>query len=74
MVVPPVDHDCSLVGLVTELLGQLEKHTHEIEQLKKALYGKRSERSKLPPVKTAPPATREQIHASRTCAATSSRR
>lgn len=65
MVVPPVDHDCSLVGLVTELLGQLEKHTHEIEQLKKALYGKRSERSKLPPVKTAPPATREQIQATR---------
>lgn len=65
MVVPKVDHECNLVGVVTELLDQLEKHTHEIEQLKKALYGKKSERSKLPRVKVSAPPTPEEIHATR---------
>jgi len=40
---PPVDHECSLQGFVTQLADRLAKLEHENEQLKKALYGKRSE-------------------------------
>ena len=49
---PPVDHDCSLLGVVTELSNQVEKLRHELAQLKKAHIGPKSERSKLPRVPT----------------------
>ena len=65
MVVPPVDHDCSLLGFVTELADRLARLEHENAQLKKSLFGARSERSKLPPVKTGEPATPEQAKATR---------
>jgi transposase len=65
MVMPPVDHECSLQGFVTELADRLAKLEHENAQLKKALFGKRSERGKLPRVKTAEPATPEQKTATR---------
>jgi len=65
MVLPPVDHECSLQKVVSDLAERLEKLEHENERLKKTLYGKRSERTKLPRVKTAEPATPEQIQETR---------
>ncbi len=65
MVLPPVDHDCSLKDFVTELANRMAKLEHENAQLKKALYGRRSERSKMPRVKTGEPATPEQATATR---------
>ena len=62
---PPVDHECSLQGFVTQLADRLAKVEHENAQLKKALYGKRSERGKLPRVKVEAPATPEQKIATR---------
>jgi transposase len=60
VVVPPVDHDCVLKELVEQLANRLEKLEHENAQLKKALLGSRSEKSKMPRIKTGPPATPEQ--------------
>ena len=65
MVLPPVDHDCSLKDFVTELANRIAKLEHENAQLKKSLYGARSERSKMPRVKTGAPATPEQKTATR---------
>jgi transposase len=65
MVMPPVDHECSLQGFVTHLADRLARLEHENAQLKKALYGKRSERGKLPRVKVEAPATPEQKTATR---------
>lgn len=65
MVVPPVDHDCSLQKVVADLADRLAKLEHENAQLKKSLFGARSERSKLPRVKTGGPATPEQKTATR---------
>ena len=65
MVMPPVDHECSLLGFVTHLADRLAKLEHENAQLKKSLFGTRSERSKLPRVKTGEPPTAEQIQAKR---------
>ena len=65
MVMPPVDHECSLQKFVTELADRLAKLEHENAQLKKTLFGERSERSKLPRVKTGEPATPEQAKATR---------
>ena len=65
MVVPSVDHECSLLGFVTELADRLAKLEHENAQLKKTLFGARSERSKLPRVKTGEPPTPEQAKATR---------
>lgn len=55
--VPPDDHDCPLTELVHEqqlrieqLLEQSQKQAQEIAQLKKALIGPKSERSKMPSV------------------------
>jgi hypothetical protein len=52
--VPPDDHDCPLTELVQEqrrridqLLERAEKQDCEIAQLKKALIGPKSERSKI---------------------------
>ncbi len=65
MVVPPVDHDCSLQKVVAELADRLAKLEHENAQLKKTLFGARSERSKLPRVKTGEPKTLAQAKATR---------
>jgi transposase len=63
MVMPPVDHECSLQGFVTELADRIAKLERENAQLKKLAFGKRSE--KLPRVKAAPPATPAQKVATR---------
>lgn len=65
MVVPPVDHDCSLQKVVADLADRLAKLEHENAQLKKSLFGVRSERSKMPRVKTGKPTTPEQTTATR---------
>ncbi|WP_146647156.1 hypothetical protein [Labilithrix luteola] len=62
---PPIDHECSLKQFVTELAERLEKLERENAQLKKSLYGARSERSKLPRVKTGEPVTPEETKATR---------
>lgn len=72
MVLPPVDHECSLQKVVADLASKLEKLnerveklTHENARLKKGAYGPRSERSKLPRVKVAEPATPEEVQGTR---------
>ena len=65
MVVPPVDHECSLQKVVADLADRLAKLEHENAQLKKSLYGARSERSKLPRVKTGDPPSPEQAKETR---------
>jgi hypothetical protein len=60
MVVPPVDHDCVLKDLVEDLANRLAKLEHENAQLKKAVLGSRSEKSKMPRIKTGDPATPEE--------------
>ena len=65
MVVPPVDHDCSLKEFVTQIADRLAMLEHENAQLKKALYGRRSERSKMPRVKAGQPPTPEQAKVTR---------
>jgi hypothetical protein len=62
MVVPKVDHDCVLQEIVAELANRLAKLEHENAQLKKAVLGSRSERSKMPRIKTGAPATPEERH------------
>jgi transposase len=67
--VAPPDHDCPLTELVLEqhkrieqLLERAEKQDRELAQLKKALFGPKSERSKMPSVESAlgtAPATQE---------------
>ena len=62
MVLPPIDHECSLQKIVTDLADRLAKLEHENAQLKKTLFGARSERSpKMPRVKVAEPATPEEV-------------
>ena len=46
--VPPVDHDCILKDFVVEQANRIAKLEHDLEQMKKALLGSRSEKSKLP--------------------------
>ena len=60
MVVPPVDHDCVLKDLVEDLANRLAKLEHENAQLKKAVLGSRSEKSKMPRIKTGEPSTTEE--------------
>jgi len=60
MVVPPVDHDCPLTELVADLANRLAKLEHENAQLKKAVLGSRSEKSKMPRIKVGAPATPEE--------------
>ena len=45
---PPVDHECSLLGVVVELSNQIEKMKHELAQLKKAHIGPKSEARRPP--------------------------
>jgi transposase len=65
MVVPPPDHDCSLQKVVAELADRLAKLEHENAQLKKSLFGGRSERSKLPRLKVGAPPTADEVKAKR---------
>jgi transposase len=65
VVLPPVDHECSLTPFFQELADRLEKLEHENAQLKKAMFGRRSERSKLPRIKTAAPPSPAQVKATR---------
>lgn len=60
MVVPKVDHDCVLQEIVADLANRLAKLEHENAQLKKAVLGSRSEKSKMPRIKTGQPATPEE--------------
>jgi hypothetical protein len=60
VVVPPVDQDCALKELVEDLANRLAKLEHENAQLKKAVLGSRSEKSKMPRIKTGVPATAEE--------------
>jgi transposase len=61
VLVPPVDHDCVLSGVVAEMSNELAKLRHELAQLKKAQYGRKSERSKMPPVPAKPVAPEERL-------------
>lgn len=60
MVLPPIDHECSLRGLVEDLANRLAKLEHENAQLKKAVLGSRSEKSKMPRIKTDATTTPEE--------------
>lgn len=60
MVVPKVDHDCVLQEIVADLANRLAKLEHENAQLKKAVLGSRSEKSKMPRIKMGEPATPEE--------------
>lgn len=51
--VPPVDHDCALTPVVEKQATEIERLKREIEQLKKALIGPKSERSKMPRIEDA---------------------
>jgi hypothetical protein len=61
MVVPPVDHDCVLKGVVVELADKLAKVEHELAQLKKAHIGPKSERTKMPRVPHREPTPEERL-------------
>jgi transposase len=61
VVVPPVDHDCVLLGVVASLSDKIEKLQHELAQLKKAHIGPKSERSKMPRVPKEPVGADEQL-------------
>lgn len=60
MVVPPIDHDCALTPVVTELLGEVEKLRRELARLKKSSYGPKSERTKMPRVDAGKRASAEE--------------
>ncbi|MFO0726447.1 MAG: IS66 family transposase [Myxococcota bacterium] len=51
---PPVDHECNLVEVVTQLLERVEKLERENAQLKKAHIGPKTERSRMPRPISAP--------------------
>lgn len=61
MVVPPVDHDCVLSGVVAELSNEIAKLRHELAQIKKAHIGPKSERTKMPKVPTKPVEPEERL-------------
>lgn len=65
MVVPPVDHECSLTPVLVEMSNEIAKLRHELAQLRKARYGPRSERTKMPRPNPIEPATPEQQLATR---------
>lgn len=60
MVVPPVDHDCVLKDVVVKQANRIAKLEHDLEQVKRALLGSRSERSKMPRIKIGPAKTSEE--------------
>lgn len=65
MVVPPVDHDCSLMPVLIEMSNEIEKLRHELAQLKKAKFGPKSERTKMPRPNPAEPVSPEEQLATR---------
>ena len=65
MELPAPDHECSLLPFLKELAARIEKVEHENAQLRKQVYGRRSERSKLPRPIAAEPATPEEIQETR---------
>jgi len=72
MEVPVVGHECSLLPFLKELATRRETVTtrletveHENAQLKKQVYGRRSERKKLSRAVASEPATPEQIQETR---------
>lgn len=65
MVVPPVDHECSLTGVLLEMSNEIAKLKHELAQLRKSQYGPKSERIKMPRPGPAEPVTPEQRLATR---------
>ena len=62
---PPADHECSLQPFLLHLMERMSKLEQENELLKKTLYGRRSERGKMPRVKTGEPPTPEEVQATR---------
>jgi transposase len=65
VVLPPIDHDCVLKDLVEDLANRLAKLEHENAQLKEAVLGSRSEKSKMPRIKTGAPPTPEETQKTR---------
>lgn len=65
MVIPPVDHDCVLKDVVAAQADEIAKLKHDMEQLKKALIGPKTERSKMPRVDVGKKSTPEQRLAKR---------
>jgi transposase len=65
MVLPDTDHECSLLPFLKQIAERLDKVEQENARLKRELYGRRSERSKMPRVKTGELATPEQAKATR---------
>jgi hypothetical protein len=61
VLVPPVDHDCSLRDIVVAMSNKIAKLEHELAQLKKAHIGPKSERGKMPRVPTKPPTPEERL-------------
>ena len=60
MVPPVVDHDCALKDFVVQLSNRLARLEQENEQLKKALLGSRSEKSRKLPRPTSTLVSKEQ--------------
>lgn len=69
MVVPPIDHDCSLAPVLAQMSNEIAKLQHELAQLKKSKYGPRSERTKMPRPNPAKPVSAEQQLATRRASA-----
>lgn len=65
MVVPPVDHDCVLKDVVVTQANRIAQLEQDVAQLKKALIGPKTERSKMPRVDVGRKATPEQRLATR---------
>lgn len=60
MVVPTIDHDCVLKDVVVAQANEIEKLKHELSQIKKALFGPKSERTKMPRVDAGKKSTPEE--------------
>ena len=65
MVPPVVDHDCVLKDYVAAQSNQIAQLQREVEQLKKALLGSRSEKSRKLPRPTSTPVSKDQQKATR---------
>lgn len=65
MVIPLVDHDCALSEVVVELANRIAQLEHQLAQQKKANFGPKSEKRKLPRPDPARRATSEEKLAAR---------
>jgi hypothetical protein len=61
VLVPPVDHDCSLRDIVVAMSNKIAKLEHELAQIKKAHIGPKSERSKMPRLPSKPVTAEERL-------------